>query len=152
MRPWSAHPRMVDPFGEISSFGEISFLTRSENRVAVLGTLAEGPHTEYELVEATGISDVTVGRILEDFAERGWVREDEEAYGTTRLGDLLAEDYARFERTMDVACRLGPVLEYPPVDRMDFDLRLLVHGRVSDPETFDSLRAVDRLPASPAIF
>jgi len=77
---------MADPFEEIS------FLTRSENRVGVLGTLSEGAYTERELVDETGISKVTVGRITEDFLDRGWVRETEEGYEATRFGDLLTED------------------------------------------------------------
>lgn len=129
---------MADPFEEIS------FLTRSENRVEVLGTLSEDVYTERELVDKTGISKVTVGRITEDFLDRGWIRETEEGYEATRLGDLLAEDYARLSDSMDLACRLGPVRGALPLDEMDFDLRHLVGARVSDPETFDSLQAVDR--------
>lgn len=40
----------------VDVFGEVSFLTRSENRVAVLGVLAQGAATERELVEATRLS------------------------------------------------------------------------------------------------
>lgn len=129
---------MVDPFGEIS------FLTRSENRVTVLETLAEAAHTERELVEATGISDVTVGRVLDDFEERGWIRETDGGYRTTKEGDLLAGDYRRLADSMNVAARIGPVREYLPVEEMDFDFRHLADARISDPETFAPLRAVDR--------
>jgi predicted transcriptional regulator len=128
----------------VDSFGEISFLTRSENRVEVLTTLADRPHTERELVTETDISDVTVGRVLDDFVDRGWVRENEGLYRVSRVGELLAADYRRLEGSMDVACRLGPVLEYLPVAEMDFDFRHLIDARISDPETFDPLRAVDR--------
>lgn len=128
----------------VDAFEAISFLTRSENRVEVLECLAGGPYTERELVAETGVSDVTVKRVLEDFAERGWVAETDEGYRRTRIGDMLAEDYARLHDSMDLACRLGPVREHLPIEAMDFDFRLLCEGLVSDPETFDSLRAVDR--------
>jgi hypothetical protein len=129
---------MVDPFGDVS------FLTRSENRVEVLETLSVGAYTERELVAETGISDVTVGRILEDFADRNWIRESEGEYRLSAVGDLIAADYRRLEDSADLAARLGPVLDLLPVEEMDFDLRLLADARVSDPETFDPLRAVDR--------
>jgi hypothetical protein len=128
----------------VDEFGEISFLTRSENRVEVLETLARGAYTERELVEATGISDVTVGRILEDFQDRAWIRETSNGYRATAVGELVATDYRQLAESMDLAARLGPVLDILPVAEMDFDLRLLTDGLVSDPETFDSLRAVDR--------
>lgn len=129
---------MVDPFGEIS------FLTRSENRVRVLTTLADAPYSERDLVAETGISDVTVGRILEDFADRGWILEEDDHYRTTRAGDLLAADYRQLENSMDLVCRIAPVREYLPIAEMDFDFRHLTDARISDPDRFDSLRAVDR--------
>lgn len=128
----------------VDAFEAISFLTRSENRVAVLRTLGEGPYTERELVAETGVTDVTVGRVLEDFEDRGWATETGDGYRRTRLGDVLAEDYARLRESMDLVCRLGPVRELLPTEEMPFDLRLLGEGLVSDPETFDALGAVDR--------
>lgn len=128
----------------VDAFGAVSFLTRSENRVTVLRTLGDGPFTERELVDETGVSRVTVGRVLDDFQERGWAVETDDGYRRTRLGDVLAEDYSRLHESMDLACRLGPVRELLPTEEMPFDLRLLGDGLVSDPETFDALGAVDR--------
>lgn len=128
----------------VDAFEAISFLTRSENRVEVLTSLAGGPHTERELVAETGVSDVTVGRILEDFEERGWVVERDGGHERTRVGDLVAEDYEQFADSMDLACRLGPDRELFPLDEFRFDLRLLTDAQVSDPDGFDPVRAVDR--------
>jgi predicted transcriptional regulator len=129
---------MVDPFEEIS------FLTRSKNRVDVLGALSDQTHTRRELVEETGISTVTIGRVIQAFTERGWVREHEGVYRVSAVGELLATDYRRLEESMNIAARLGPVLHLLPVDEMDFDLRLFADARISDPEYFDSLKAIDR--------
>jgi hypothetical protein len=129
---------MVDPYGEIS------FLTRSENRVTVLEVLAEGGYTERQLVQETGISDVTVKRILEDFEDRNWVRVADRTYRLSTVGELVADGYRELDEAVDLAARLGPVLDLLPVEEMDFDLGLLANGRVSDPGTFDSLRALDR--------
>lgn len=129
---------MVDPHEEIS------YLVRSENRVRVLERLSEGPKTKREVVEETGVSGVTAGRIVEGFSERGWIREDGDAYCTTAAGELVAADYRRLFDSMDLASRLGPVIDHVPLDDMDFDVRQLIDAAVSDPETFDPLRAMDR--------
>jgi predicted transcriptional regulator len=118
----------------VDAFEAISFLTRSENRVAVLTCLAGGAYTERELVTETGVSDVTAGRILEDFTERGWVTETDDGYRTTRLGGLLAEDYGRLHDSMDLACRLGPAQGLLPTEEMDFDLRRLTEAKVTRSE------------------
>lgn len=128
----------------VDAFEELSFLTRSENRVEVLEELTDGPVRERTLVDRTGISDVTVGRILDDFTDRGWAAETDVGYETSPLGDLLAEDYRRLYGTMDVAARLGPVADLLPLAEMEFDLRLLASARVTDPDEFNAMRTVDR--------
>lgn len=129
---------MVDPFAEIS------FLTRSRNRVTVLRTLAAEGYGESELVDETGISAVTVGRILEDFTERGWIHRVDGGYRTTEVGNLLAADYERFHRTMNLACRLGPGLDVLPVSDFGFDLRELAEAEIIDPNDVSQLRTLDR--------
>lgn len=125
-------------------FEEINFLTRSENRVCLLDALTEGRYTERELVDREGVSKVTVRRTLDAFSDRGWVEESDGEYTTTRVGEMLAEDYSRLRETTDVACRLGPVVNLLPVERMEFDLRVLADATVSDPENHDALRTIDR--------
>lgn len=130
---------MVDPHEEIS------YLVRSENRVRVLETLSVEPMSKRAVVDRTGISGVTAGRIIDGFLTRGWIdREGDDTYGTTPVGELIAEDYRRLSDSMDLACRLGPVIEHVPLDDMDFDVRHLTDAAVSDPQTFDPLRAMDR--------
>lgn len=123
---------------------EISYLVRSENRVRVLDSLSEKPKSKREMVKATGVSGVTAGRIIEGFLERGWIRETNDAYATTAVGDLIASDYRRLFESMDVASRLGPVIEHLPLHTMEFDVRHLTSASIADPETFDPLRAMDR--------
>lgn len=125
-------------------YEEISYLVRSENRVRVLETLASGPTTKAAVVEETGISGVTAGRVLEGFIERGWIRVDGDTFEATEVGDLLVADYRRLFDSMDLACRLGPVIEHVPPYDMDFDVRQLTDSAVADPETFDPLRVIDR--------
>lgn len=129
---------MVEPFQEVN------FLTRSENRVRVLTALADTTRTQEELVERTEISEITISRCLDQFRERGWVRGTDGGYETTAVGTLIAEDYVRFEESMDVAARLGPEIDLLPTDRMDFDLRHLTRARITDPDEHEMLRVLDR--------
>jgi predicted transcriptional regulator len=128
----------------VDAHGELDFLTRSENRVTVLGLLATRPYDERELVETTEISRTTIGRILEAFSERGWIKATDGGYTTTRFGDLLAADYERFRESMELARRLAPYRHLLPVEEMDFDLRLLTEAKVTDPDRLDTLQSVDR--------
>lgn len=128
----------------VDAFQELSFLTRSENRVEVLETLAGNSYSERELVAETGISDVTVKRVLGDFLDRHWITQEAESYTATALGSLVAGDYRQLEDSMSLAARLGPIFEHLPVEEMDFDLGLLRGARISDPDTFEPIRAVDR--------
>jgi predicted transcriptional regulator len=128
----------------VDAHAELDFLIRSENRVTVLSLLATRPHSERELVETTEMSKTTVNRILGDFTDRGWIDEAEGAYTTTRFGDLLADDYERFRESMDLACRLGPYRHLLPMEKMDFDIRLLTDAKITDPDRLDTLQSVDR--------
>jgi predicted transcriptional regulator len=128
----------------VDAHAELDFLIRSENRVTVLSLLARRRYSERELVETTEMSKTTVNRILEDFTERGWIEEADEAYTTTRFGDVLADDYERFRESMDLASRLGPYRHLLPMEEMGFDLRLLTDAKVTDPDRLDTLQSVDR--------
>lgn len=125
-------------------FNELNFLTRSENRVTILKALIEESHRQRDLVDQTDISRVTVSRTLDAFHERGWIRKTDDGFTATPIGKIVAEDYAQLAETMDVACRLGPVVDLLPVERMDFDLRILANATISDPEDYDVLQTVDR--------
>lgn len=129
---------MVEPFQEIS------FLTRSQNRVTLLEILVEGTYTTQKLTEETGISDVTVKRAIDGFHQRGWVRKNEAGYTATPVGELVAEDYAKLAGTMEVTSHVGPVIDLVPVEEMDFDLRQLSEATITDPDNSDVLEIVDR--------
>lgn len=60
-----------------SALEEVEFLARSPNRITVLDTLTEGPIERYDLEEITGVTRAKLGRILDDFEERGWIIEDD---------------------------------------------------------------------------
>lgn len=72
----------------------IAFLARSHNRVALLATLSTGACTPSELHGSTGVARTTVGRIVNEFEERGWAqRTSDGTYVTTPAGDQVADEF-----------------------------------------------------------
>lgn len=113
------------------------FLARSENRVAVLNELHEGPVTRRALRDATGISAVTLGRILGDFIEREWIESDGSGYRVTALGELVIESLEAFLESLDAAATLQPFARWLPTDEYDFGLERLADGTVFLPDPTD---------------
>ena len=127
------------------AFRELQFITGSENRVAILTTLGEGAHTEEELIGATDSSKMTVRRGIEALIDRGWVRETDAGYTTTRAGSFLATEYERMIEAADIAFHVGSVREFFPLEQMDFDFNCLRDARIEVPPEFDSMREYDRV-------
>lgn len=121
---------------------DIAFVARSNNRVEVLESLAERDRPRRDLHDATGISQPTLGRILDGFEERGWATNGGNGnggqYRLTPLGDLLAEE---FKSLLDVAETIQTLQELAsqlPFDEMDFDLRALSDATVTTPKPTDA--------------
>lgn len=125
-----------------NAFDDLNFLMASDNRLEVLQTISENPMGRDDLVESTGISSVTIGRITDDFLERNWIEREDGVFATTILGDVVAEDANRLERTIDIVQRFRPVGEYFTRSELDFDPRLLAHAEISvgvDDTAFDHI-------------
>lgn len=110
---------------------DIRFLADSTHRVVVLDTLAEGPTTRADLREETGASSATVGRILGDFDDRGWVKRDGERYELTTLGAFVAEKFADLHEGMTTARDLQELLRWLPLDEMGISVDNLAGARVT---------------------
>jgi predicted transcriptional regulator len=113
------------------------FLARSENRVAVLQQLREGPATRRGLRDATGISPVTLGRILGDFTDRGWIESGGAGYRVTALGELVVESLEAFLDALDAVVTLQPFARWLPTDEYDFGLERLADASVFRPDPTD---------------
>lgn len=124
------------------SLDDVEFLARSGNRVAVLETLSARPQTRGELEVETGVSKVTVGRALEDFLERGWVRRDGDEYRTTPTGDAVAADFSRLRTTVGTARRLREAA--PFLADLGFDVRNLEGATVTVPDSTDPMAPFER--------
>lgn len=116
-----------------SALAEIEFLALSPNRVETLRLLAEEPHTRRELVEATGASQPTLGRILGDFEERSWVVREGGAYRATATGELVARGFDDLLSIVDTEEKLRPVVRWLPTDVMEFDLEQLADATITTP-------------------
>jgi predicted transcriptional regulator len=112
---------------------EVEFLARSANRVTALQRLAEGRHTRGELGDATGASQATLGRILEDFVDRSWVRHDEGEYVATATGRLVAGSVTDLLESLETETKLRGIVDYLPTHAMDFDLEHLADATITVP-------------------
>jgi predicted transcriptional regulator len=128
-----------------SALEEIEFLALSENRVDVLGLLAEKRYTRNELAEMTGASQATLGRILRDFEERSWIRRDDDAYVATATGRLVAAGVTDLLEILETEMRLREVIEYLPTHAMDVDLRRLADATITVPSQMRPNAPLSRL-------
>lgn len=114
---------------------ELEFLARSPNRVRVLDALGQDPRGRYELEDATGVTRATLGRILDDFEQRGWVSEDDRQYRTTQLGAYVSREIATVLERFEAVPALNEVAQWFPEDGFGFDL-----GRLAGSEVVRSTR------------
>lgn len=123
---------------------DIAFLSRSNHRVRVLGELRDEGRTRRELRDLTGISQPTIGRILEGFEERAWIAKNGGGYELTAFGRLLAEEFETFKDTVWAIQQLRDLAPRLPLDEMDFDLRRLGDATVTTPKPTDATAHVRR--------
>lgn len=115
------------------ALADIEFLALSENRVEVLGMLADGRHTRRTLADETGASQATLGRVLGDFEDRSWVRREQGGYVATATGELVAAGFSELLSVLDTEQDLRSIVAYLPTDAMDFDLRHLADATITTP-------------------
>ncbi|ELZ61132.1 MULTISPECIES: winged helix-turn-helix domain-containing protein [unclassified Haloferax] len=116
-----------------SALDEIEFLALSQNRVDALRYLAERPHSRRELVERTGASQPTMGRILSDFEDRSWLVREDGAYRATVTGELVSRGFDDLVDILDTDAKLRPVVEWLPTDAITFDLEHLTEATITTP-------------------
>lgn len=124
-------------------FEDLSFLMGSENRMRVLETIADQPHTQEELVDSVGTSEVTIGRILDDLLERGWIERHNDRYMPTILGTAVSSDILSLESTISVAQQYRPITTYFSRSELDFDPRLLADAEMARSPSDSAFEHVD---------
>jgi predicted transcriptional regulator len=126
-----------------TALDNVDFLTRSEHRVTVLEALADEPHQYTELKDLTGVSRVTLNRLLAQFEEKRWIVETEQ-YEITPVGEIVASDLLTLLETTKVAQELQDVIRWLPTAAMDFDLRRLGDARIATVTSNEPHKPVER--------
>ena len=103
---------------------DIAYLAKSTNRLRLLDTLASGSHSRRELDDLTGIARSTIGRIINEFEERGWIeRTSEGTYTATATGELVVAQFMPLVETMDTIGMLGDAVAWIPVDKLSIGIQ-----------------------------
>lgn len=127
---------------------EVDYLASSDNRVEVLETLASEPLTRAALHDRTGISQPTLGRILDGFQARGWIMKRGQEYRISRLGALLAAEFRALLETVETIDRLAELGSVLPTETMEFDFRAFRDATFTlprAPDVFAHIRRVEEL-------
>lgn len=123
---------------------DIAYLSRSDNRVLVLNTLTDGPHTRREMEELTGVSRPTLGRIVNEFEERNWAeRTTDGDYVATPMGHHIATQFTPFAESIEAIRRLSEAIEWLPTDELSIGLHHFSDAFVKRPEEDDPMEVID---------
>jgi predicted transcriptional regulator len=121
---------------------DIAFLSRSNNRIAVLRELARDDQTRRELRDATDVSRPTLGRVLDGFEERGWVANNGSGnghdYSLTPLGRVIVEEFTGVMTTVETVQQLRELAPRIPFDELGLDPRDLADARITTPSPTDA--------------
>lgn len=122
----------------------VTFVTRAENRIAVLRTLSEGPHTRHEVEVTTGIPRATLSRILADCRDRDLVVRTDHEYELTQLGSVLMAELESLLETVTAMATLQTVRNWLAIDDYDIPVERLSDADVIVPEPSDPMAPVRR--------
>jgi predicted transcriptional regulator len=128
----------------METLDDIRFLVDSANRVEALGALREGPRDRDDLEATTGASAPTVGRILGDFEERGWVVREGHEYELTKPGTYVADHFANFIDRMNTERGLRDVWQWLPSEENGFTLEMVAEADVTVVEPGDPYAPANR--------
>jgi predicted transcriptional regulator len=128
-----------------SAINDVAFLARSENRIAILGLLAdEEPHSRDGLMNATDVSRPTLARILDDLESRAWITQRGQTSRITSLGMWVHEDFTELLETMDTARKLRDIVQWLPTDTLAFDFSCLTEATITLPSQSEPLAPMNR--------
>lgn len=136
---------MLSPDDRETPLGEVRFLARSANRVTVLDTLTRGPSGRRALEEETGVARATLGRILDDLVDRGWVVEDDRQYEATELGAYVSRELGSLLDRLAAVPALNAVAEWLPPGGFGFDLGRLADATVVRSTKHDALAPTNHI-------
>lgn len=121
---------------------DIEFLSRSINRVTVLEEVSSHPQTRAGLEASTDVSKVTIGRILDDLLDRGWIVKTGDTYKTTPIGEVIAADFSQLRTTVETAQKLRSIAPY--LSEIQFDVRCLDDATITVSDPADPMAPFER--------
>lgn len=128
----------------VAALEDIAYLSRSANRVQILDLLGVGPYTRRELGEVTGIARTTIGRITDEFEERGWAeRATGGDYVATSVGERVIAEFIPLVRAMDAIRRLGDDVAWLPIDEPPIGLDQFDDATVQVSDRNDLVETLD---------
>lgn len=128
-----------------SSLDEIAFLANSANRVAVLRSLTEGPHSRHVIAEKTDVSRVTLGRILDELETRRWITQQGTVCDITTLGAWVIEEFTEFCEMMEDEQRLRTVYRWFPEEGYGFHNSCLAGAEITLVSRADASAPISQL-------
>ncbi len=112
---------------------EIEFIASSRYRAGVLGILAEGSCGRADLQSMTGAHASTIGRVLNDFAERGWIERGGQTFKLTPLGEFVADRFTDLQEAMEIEARLRDVWQWLPREIEGFSVDMFADAVIAFP-------------------
>lgn len=138
------------------SLEAVSYLARSENRVATLRALDAGPRDRRALEAEVGVSRSTLSRVLRELEEeRGWIQRTGDTFETTTAGTIVIDRLDSLLETIGGLQTLGDGLAYLPVAEMDLDIRHFHGAELLQPQEFEPTATfeygIDRMRGSTTV-
>lgn len=121
----------------------IAYLARSENRVQILEALSKKPYNRRDLVDETGVSSATVGRVLTELQSHGWAERTQDGYVATPAGTQVTAEFEPFIGAMETIQHLGDAVGWIPTDELDIGLHHFSDVTVRRPERYDPADITD---------
>jgi predicted transcriptional regulator len=116
---------------------QIQYLVASKNRVRVLEYVSETPADREELSEQLGIPRSTLSRVLTGLEEQSWISQHGPDCESTTLGAFLVEEFSSLMDAVETMQQLEDVIDYLPMDEIDFELSRLRDARITTPTQTD---------------
>lgn len=128
------------PDGALS---DIAYLSRSRSRVTILDAIATESYSQSELETYTGVARTTVGRVINEFEERGWARRTAHGeYTATPSGERIIAEFKPFVQTVEVVRTLGDLVAWLPLEEAPIDIRHFADAIIHRPEPADPMSTV----------
>lgn len=125
---------------------DLAYLARSRNRVRILNLLATEGLTRGELADQSSIASTTIGRILNELADREWVeRTDEGRYTATPVGRQIIAEFMPVVDAMSVIQTLGDTVAWFQATDQPLGLQHLTDATVRLPVRADPMAPTNAL-------